>query len=120
MADNNKGWTLYHNPRCGKSRSGLALLEKLPNLTIKEYLKDGLSKKEILDFLKKLQGPLEQILRTKEDLYRQLKIEKSPLTATSIANILHEHPSLLERPLLVGPTIAVIGRPPEKFQDYLK
>lgn len=112
-------WTLYHNPRCGKSRSGLELLSKLPDLVVVEYLKTGLSKKEVTEFLKKLQGPLAAILRTKEVLFKQLKLDADKMNHEQIASLLAEHPALLERPLLVGPDIAIIGRPPENFSKFL-
>lgn len=110
--------TLYHNPRCSKSRQALALLEeKGVSFEVKEYLKEGLTKDEIASILAKLGEDREAIIRVKEDLYKE-----SPFAVSDdnlVIKNLTEKPKLLERPLLVTGEKAVIGRPVEKIATAL-
>jgi arsenate reductase len=104
-------YTYYHNPRCSKSRQGLALLEeKGVELNIKEYLKVGLSLKEAKELIALLETPP---IRTKEALYKELALKGKDIKANKWAEILSANPSLLERPILVTDKRAIIGRPPE-------
>lgn len=110
---------IYHNPHCSKSRQTLALLEE-NNIKPKviEYLKTPPTTAELTSLLKKLQLTLQEIVRKKEALYKELslqdKSDKDLLTAIS------EHPKLLERPIVVHQQRAVIGRPPENVLALVK
>lgn len=108
--------TIYHNPRCRKSREALALLEaREENFEIKKYLEAGLSKKELKDLEKKLNLPLAQFVRKKESLYKELgKPEGEALYAA-----VTENPILLERPIVVNGNAAAMGRPPENITHIL-
>jgi len=110
--------TLYHNPRCSKSREALSLLETAcVKPKIVEYLKEPLSEAELLSLMEKLQGPLEAIVRSKEESFKE-----HPFSLTdkqTIARELSRHPELMERPVLVKGDKAVIGRPPEKVKELL-
>jgi arsenate reductase len=113
-------YTYYHNPRCSKSRQGLALLEeKGVKLKIKEYLKDGLSQKEVKELSDKLNRSPEEFIRKKEQLYKDLDLKNQTPKLKEWQKILSENPSLLERPILVGKTKAAIGRPPEDLLTIL-
>lgn len=112
----------YHNPRCSKSRQGLELLASSGvEPTIKEYLKEGLTKTEVLDLIKKLNiQPLEGLIRVKDALFKELGHTKSDtLTNGQWATIIAENPALLERPILVNGQKAEIGRPPENLSKIL-
>lgn len=111
---------LYHNPRCGKSRCAKEILETEGlKFTIKEYLKEKLSADEILDIAQKLKLPVSSMMRTKEAAYTELKLDQKKLSDKELAKIIVEHPILLERPILVHKSKAVIARPPEKVEEII-
>ncbi|MET1218654.1 MAG: arsenate reductase (glutaredoxin) [Glaciecola sp.] len=105
---------LYHNPRCSKSRQTLALLEQhnIP-FTTKLYLQDGLTQAEILSLKHKLKATsLLEMMRPKEAEFKTAGLAKTSSEA-AFSSALQAHPKLLERPILVTPDAAAIGRPPE-------
>lgn len=105
--------TIYHNPRCGKSRSALALLEEKglqPHII--EYLKTPPAKEELRAILRKLGMKPEQIVRKGEGVYKQ-KFAGKALTDEQWLDALVKNPILIERPIVVKGDRAVIGRPPE-------
>jgi arsenate reductase len=105
--------TIYHNPRCGKSRSALALLEEKglqPHII--EYLTTPPAKEELRAILRKLGMKPEQIVRKGEDVYKQ-KFAGKALTDEQWLDALVKNPILIERPIVVKGDRAVIGRPPE-------
>jgi arsenate reductase len=105
---------VYHNPRCGKSRGVLEILEKKKiEYTIKEYLKEPLTSDELLSLSKLLGLTLKQMMRTKEDVFKTLKLDQNDLSEKELAIILVKNPILLERPIVVLGKKAVIARPPE-------
>lgn len=111
--------TIYHNPRCGKSRGALAILEEHGiEPVIVEYLKTPLTKSELRALLAKLRMKPEQIVRKGEDIYKSQFSNKS-LSDDQWLDALAGHPILIERPIVVKGTRAVIGRPPEKVLDLL-
>ncbi|NOU50869.1 arsenate reductase (glutaredoxin) [Pseudoalteromonas sp. JBTF-M23] len=112
--------TIYHNPRCSKSRETLALLEAQGvNAQVVEYLKNPMSL-ETLDKLIQQLGfdSAHQLVRSKETLYKELGLsketEESTLRQAMIAN-----PKLIERPIVVNQQKAAIGRPPESVLNIL-
>jgi arsenate reductase len=109
------GVTIYHNPRCSKSREGLALLQGAglaPKVV--EYLREPPSEAEILAIIAKLDQPPAALVRTKEEKYSELKFDLAD--KNTVARNLAKHPELLERPIAVKGNLAVIGRPPENFR----
>ena len=104
--------TIYHNPRCSKSRQTLALIEEAnQDVTIVEYLKKPLSYDEIVKLTEQLNlSPLE-IMRIKETEFKEqnLKGADNDTLITAIVNT----PKLLERPIVVKEDQAIMGRPPE-------
>ncbi len=109
-------WTIYHNPQCSKSRQALALLkEKGVNPEVIEYLKQNPSEPELQEIATKLKGPVSSLVRTKEDLYKELKFDLS--SPQKIIQNLARHPRLIERPIVVKDNIAIIARPPELVQQ---
>jgi arsenate reductase len=111
--------TIYHNPRCGKSRSALALLvEKRVQPHIIEYLKTPPTKEELRAILKKLGLKPGQIVRKGEDVYKQ-KFAGKTLTDEQWLEALAKNPILIERPIAVKGDRAVIGRPPENVLELL-
>ena len=111
--------TIYHNPRCGKSRSALALLqEKGVQPRIIEYLKTPPTTEELRAILKKLGMKPEQIVRKGEDVYKQ-KFSGKMLTDEQWLDALAMNPILIERPIVVKGDKAVIGRPAENVLSLL-
>lgn len=112
--------TLYHNPRCSKSREALRLLqERETELAIVEYLKTPPDAATLRTLLAALDCRPAQLIRTGESLYRDLALADADDTALIDAMV--EHPILIERPIAwcVQRKRAVIGRPPENVLALL-
>lgn len=111
--------TIYHNPRCGKSREGLQLLEQLdkPFTTVK-YLNEPLNKQELSSILNKLGIPPLDLVRQKEVIWKENYKDKQ-LSDDQIIDAMISHPVLIERPIVVNGNKAVIARPAEKIKEIL-
>ncbi|WP_298486363.1 arsenate reductase (glutaredoxin) [uncultured Maribacter sp.] len=111
--------TIYHNPRCSKSRQGLQALENSgKEFTIKKYLEDVPSEKELKDIIDKLKiSPLE-LVRKNEAVWKELYKGKS-LSDAEIIKVMATHPKLIERPIVIKNNTAVIGRPLENITNLL-
>ncbi len=113
--------TIYHNPRCSKSRQTLQLIES-HNTPVKVvlYLQDPPDVAELQTALAKLGQPVTALLRPKEDTFKNLGLNlKDARSDADWLQLIHEHPILLERPLVVSEDKAVIGRPPENVLPLL-
>ena len=112
--------TLYHNPRCSKSRSALQLLEERGlNPNIVRYLETPLSAAELHELLRKLGIRARQLLRTGEDEYKALGLNDPELTDEQLIAAMVSQPKLIDRPILVAGDKAVVGRPPESILEIL-
>lgn len=111
--------TIYHNPRCSKSREGLQLLELQgkPFTTVK-YLNETLTKKELTGIIKKLEITPIELVRTKEKVWTE-NYKGKQLSDDEVIEAMIEHPNLIERPIVVNGDKAVIARPAEKIKDIL-
>lgn len=111
--------TIYHNPRCSKSRECLQLLELqgMP-FTVTKYLDEPLSKKEIRSLISKLKIQPIELVRQKEGIWKQNFAGKN-LTDEEIIDALQMHPVLIERPIVVNGNKAVIARPAERISEIL-
>ncbi|MGC4088224.1 MAG: arsenate reductase (glutaredoxin) [Polyangiaceae bacterium] len=113
--------TLYHNPRCSKSREALALLEaqgQAPRIV--RYLETPPDAATLKSLLKSLGISARELLRSKEPEYTELGLDDSKLSETKLIAAMVAHPRLIERPIAVDGKRAVIGRPPEKVLELLK
>ncbi len=111
--------TLYHNPRCSKSRQALHLLEeKGETLEVVRYLENPPSVLELKQIAELMQAKPIDLVRTQEKEWKENYRGKS-LSDDEILEILHAHPRLLQRPIAVHGTHAVIARPPEKVLELL-
>ena len=111
--------TIYHNPRCGKSREGLTLVEASGKpFKIVKYLNDPLSEKELKILLQKLQYKPLQLVRQKEAIWKE-KFKGKNLTNDQIIKAMIDHPKLIERPIVTNDNQAVVGRPPENILNIL-
>lgn len=111
--------TIYHNPRCGKSRDTLAILTgKGIEPEIIEYLETPPTREALRDILKKLGMKPEQIVRKGEDIFKQEFAGKT-LSDDQWLGALAKYPIQIERPIVVKGSKAVIGRPPENVLALL-
>ena len=110
----------YHNPRCSKSRGGLALLADrgVSPQTI-EYLEQPPSVDELRDLLVMLALPARDLMRTSETVYKELGLADPTLSEDELLEAMHANPILIERPIFVHGGRAVIGRPTENVLQLL-
>lgn len=112
--------TIWHNPRCSKSRQTLELLRKRAiDPTIREYLKEPPSTAEIEKLIDLVGGDPAELIRDGEREFKTLRKKKSELGKVAIAAAIAAHPILLQRPIVVAGKRAVIGRPPEAVLPLL-
>lgn len=112
--------TLYHNPRCSKSRAALQLLEERDlQPVVVHYLDTPPSVAQLREVLEKLGLPPRQLLRSGEDEYRELGLANQALGDEQLIEAMAAHPRLIERPILIAGDRAVIGRPPENILELL-
>lgn len=112
--------TLYHNPRCSKSRAALELLEArglTPEVVL--YLQNPPDAAQLRDLLGKLGIAPRQLLRSGEDEYKDLNLADPALSDEQLIAAMVSHPKLIERPILVVGDRAAIGRPTEKLLELL-
>jgi len=108
-------YTIYHNPRCRKSRAGLQYLqEKNVEHTVVEYLKNPISKKELEGLLMKLNKNPDEIVRKQEEIFKK-QLKGKNFSKSEWVNILVENPKLIQRPIIVKGYKAVIGDPVENI-----
>lgn len=112
--------TLYHNPRCSKSRKTLELLKQRGiDPEIVEYLQTCPDVETISSLLQKLGMQVEAIMRTGEPEYKEASEAIQKMSEQERRQWLAEHPKVLERPIVVAGEQARIGRPPESVLEIL-
>lgn len=112
--------TIYHNPRCSKSRQTLALLQEHGvEPAIVEYLKDAPTEADIRALLKKLGLGPRDILRKGEAVYKDLGLADAALPDDALIAAMAANPILIERPIVVKGAKAALGRPPESVLSIL-
>lgn len=111
--------TIYHNPRCSKSRQTLGLIEeKGQEVEVKEYLKTPPSKEELKKIIELLGMKPEQLIRKGEADFKENFKGKS-LSDDEWIEAMIAYPKLIERPIVIRGDKAVLGRPPENVHDLL-
>ena len=111
--------TIYHNPRCSKSRDTLALIKGNGiEPQVIEYLKTPPTKEELRGLVAKLGIKPEQLVRKGEDVYKQ-KFAGKAMNDEQWLDALAKNPALIERPIVVKGARAVLGRPPENVLALL-
>ena len=111
--------TIWHNPRCSKSRNSMTLLEdKGVDAKVIKYLDTPLTKEELKILLSQLGMSARELIRTKENIYNELGLkevrDEDKLIEAMVAN-----PKLIERPIVIRDGKAVIGRPIENVLELL-
>lgn len=111
--------TIFHNPRCSKSREALGYLSET-NCEIEqvEYLKTGLTKTQLIDLLQRLNVPAHAIIRTSEPIYKSNYAGKD-LSESEWIDAMVLHPILIERPIVIYGNTAIIGRPPVLVKELI-
>ena len=110
----------YHNPKCSKSREGLKITEESAhNFTIKLYLTEKITFTELVQIIDKLKIKPIDLVRKKEKIIKEKGLDLNSMSDNIIIETLIKHPILIERPILVSDTSAVIGRPPELIKTIL-
>ena len=119
--DESPMFTIYHNPRCSKSRQTLALLQDkgiTPDIAL--YLTTPPTPEQLHSLVKALGVPVRDIIRTQEQEYRDLNLADPSLSETALMDAICRHPKLLERPIVTNGSQAIIGRPPENVLSLIK
>ena len=110
---------IYHNPRCSKSRQGLALLEKSgKEFQTITYLKDQLTKQELTSIIGKLEIEPIELIRKNETVWKE-NYKGKQLSNSEIIDAMIQNPKLIERPIVLNKEKAVIGRPIENIDTVL-
>lgn len=110
--------TIYHNPRCSKSRQTLAILEeKKADLNVVDYLTTPPSKAELKRILGKLGMKAVEIIRKKEA--RDAGLDIASMSEAALVDAMVAHPIIIERPIVVAGDKAVMGRPPENVLSII-
>ena len=108
-------YTIYHNPRCKKSRAGLQYLtDKKMEFQVREYLKDFLSEAELAALVMKLHIKPFELIRTQEELYKK-ELKRLDLNDEEWIKVMVENPKLIHRPIVEGKYKAVVGDPAENI-----
>ena len=113
--------TLYHNPRCSKSRATLALLESQGVVAkIRLYLEQVPSSDELTNLLSMLDmDDARQLMRLGEEAYKLENLANTQLSQSELITAMIKHPKLIERPIVVHQGQARIGRPPKSVLEIL-
>ncbi len=111
--------TIYHNPRCSKSREGVAFLEKSEKeFKTVLYLEDKFSTEELTSIINKLGIAPIELVRKNESIWKE-QYKGKKLSDAEVIQAMMEHPKLIERPIVVNQSKAVIGRPAVLIESVL-
>lgn len=111
--------TIYHNPRCRKSREALAFLEeKFSNVTIVEYLKERLTVEKLAALINDLNIQPIELVRKNETIWKE-QFKAKDLSDKAIIEAMVQHPKLIERPIVKSSKGTVVARPLEKVQEVV-
>lgn len=121
QGNNTVSWTIWHNPRCSKSRQTLQLLEEHGiTPTVRLYLNDPPSIAELQEALTALSLDARSLMRSKEAVFKELNLKNPTLTEADLLEVMVQHPKLIERPIVFAGHAAVLGRPPENIGTLIK
>ena len=110
---------IYHNPRCSKSRQGLAILvNSKKEFEIVKYLEEIPSEKELTEIIELLRITPIQLVRKTEKVWKE-NYKGKVLSDAEIIKAMIENPKLIERPIVINNKKAVIGRPPENITTII-
>ena len=112
--------SIYHNPRCSKSRRALELLEEAGhNVRVIEYLNTPLNVEAVLDLIRMAGGDPMELVRVGEDEFADSGIPGNEQDVDVVAEAISRYPRLLQRPVVVCGMRAVVARPPESLSELI-
>ena len=112
--------TIWHNPRCSKSREAMGILEENGcEIEVIKYLDSKPNEQEIKNILNILGLKARELMRTKEDIYKELNL-KEEQDEVKLIQAMAENQKLIERPIIIKDSKAIIGRPSSIISDFLK
>ncbi|MDC3240258.1 arsenate reductase (glutaredoxin) [Gammaproteobacteria bacterium] len=112
--------SIFHNPRCSKSRKTLEIIEiNDVEVQVILYLQNPPSVSELNSLLEKLGMKASELVRKGESIIKELDIDLSSISNDDLISIMAEHPILIERPIVFNESSAIIGRPPENVEELL-
>ena len=112
--------SIFHNPRCSKSRKTLEIIEiNDVEVQVILYLQDPPSVSELNLLLEKLGMKASELVRKGESIIKELHIDLSSISNDDLISIMAKHPILIERPIVFNESSAIIGRPPENVEELL-
>jgi len=115
-----KGVTIWHNPKCGTSRKVLEMIRaKGLEPTIVDYVKSPPSVAEIKSALAQMGAKPRDLLRRRGTPYDELGLDDQKLGDAALFAAMHEHPILIERPVVRAPKGTRLCRPPERLEDIV-
>lgn len=110
---------IYHNPRCAKSRAGLKYLElKTTDFEVVNYLSEGIGENELAEIIEKTGNKPFSFVRTQEKDYRD-NFRGKEFTDKEWIKIMVEYPKLIQRPLVINGSKAILANPPENIDKIL-
>ncbi|CEA02311.1 arsenate reductase [Pseudomonas saudimassiliensis] len=110
--------SIYHNPRCSKSRQALALLEQQGDeLEVIQYLETPPDSATLSALLQQLGLSARELMRKGEDIYQELSLDDADLSEAELVQAMADYPRLIERPIIIREGKAIIGRPPERVLE---
>jgi arsenate reductase len=112
--------TIYHNPNCSTSRHAMDEASRLgADVNVVQYLKEPLNRDQLVDLMGRLEDPPADLVR-KDGFFRELGLEAADyVDADAVADLLVEHPRLMQRPVVVKGDRAIIGRPKDRVEAFL-
>ncbi len=112
--------TIYQKPTCTTCRAVMKMLQDsgVDFDSVNYYLKP-LTKSKLKKLLDKMQIPARQLLRTKEPIYKELKIGEKNLSDDQLVDLMGKHPDLIQRPIIEKGNRAILARPPERLREIL-
>ena len=111
--------SIYHNPRCSKSREALDILQaNKTDFKVIKYMDEPLSVQKLKELLSLLKIKPIELIRTNESIWKD-NYKNSDLSDDDLIAAMAKHPKLMERPIIINGNKAVIGRPPQKIHDIL-
>jgi arsenate reductase len=111
---------VYQKPTCTTCRKVYAALkESGVDFETVDYYVDPIPKTKLIELLRKMRMKPRELLRTREEIYKKLKIGERELSDGEIIDLMVEHPDLIQRPIVEKGAKAILARPPERLKDIL-
>ena len=112
--------TIYHKPTCTTCRQAVQLLKDSGKpFTAINYYERSFTKNQLKTLLKKAGLSPKDVLRTKEDLYRELSLAKQQLSDDELLDLMVKHPDLIQRPIVEKGDQAILARPADSIKKLL-